>query len=258
VKPWRYTDDTEMAIGVAEALVKDRRIVAESLCEAWVANCTPGRPYGASRLVLEAMARHEDHRAVAENLFPGGSFGNGAAMRVAPVGLFFRDHPDRAWDEARLSALPTHVHPLAIEGAQLIAAAVAFAVRQADIDRDAFLADLQRRSATDAFRARLQLARQLRSRDELPRLGNHVVALDSVVTAIACFAFSPDSYPQTVADAVFLGGDTDTIAAMAGAISGARLGKSAIPPALLEAVEDEKKGRSYLADLAVRLCEASV
>jgi poly(ADP-ribose) glycohydrolase ARH3 len=85
-----------------------------------------------------------------------------------------------------------------------------------------------------------------------------VVALDSVVTAIACFAFSPDSYPQTVADAVFLGGDTDTIAAMAGAISGARLGKSAIPPALLEAVEDEKKGRSYLADLAVRLCEASV
>ena len=50
---------------------------------------------------------------------PYGSWGNGAAMRVSPVGLLFRDDPALLWEQARLSALPTHLHPLGIEGAQL-------------------------------------------------------------------------------------------------------------------------------------------
>jgi len=48
-------------------------------------------------------------------------------MRVAPVGLLFRDNRANLWEQARLSALPTRLHPLGIEGAQLLALAVAFA-----------------------------------------------------------------------------------------------------------------------------------
>jgi poly(ADP-ribose) glycohydrolase ARH3 len=251
--PWRYTDDTEMTIGIAEALLKDGEIIADSLRDAWVANFTPGRCYGATQLVLRAMRDGEDYREVAENLFPGGSYGNGGAMRVAPVGLFFQDDWDRLWQQAELCTQPTHAHRLAIEGAQLVALAVAMAASDVDFDRAALLTELKRRCRSDEYRDRLDLARRIGSRNELHRLGNGVPALESAVTAIACFALSPESYVDAIADAIFLGGDTDTIAAMAGAISGARLGFRAIPSTLLDNVEREGKGREYVADLAVRL-----
>jgi poly(ADP-ribose) glycohydrolase ARH3 len=90
-----YTDDTQMAIGVAETLVLNGEVIEEHLCRAFVANYVPSRGYGrGARAVLEAMEAGRDHRQVADRYFAGGSFGNGAAMRVAPVGLLFRD--DRA------------------------------------------------------------------------------------------------------------------------------------------------------------------
>src|ERR1051326_9086504 len=120
-----YTDDTQMAVGVSEALIESGEIVEEVLCRAFLANYLPSRGYGrGARAVLEAMEDGRDYRQVAEQHFPGGSFGNGAAMRVAPIGLVFRDNRQRLWDQARLSALPTHLHPLGIEGAQLLALAV--------------------------------------------------------------------------------------------------------------------------------------
>src|SRR5262249_23102273 len=79
-----YTDDTQMTIGGAEALVERGRIVEEVLCKAFVANYALERGYGqGARRVLEAMATGGDWRGLARTLFPGGSLGNGAAMRVA-------------------------------------------------------------------------------------------------------------------------------------------------------------------------------
>src|SRR5437868_11250159 len=138
-----YTDDTQMAIGVCEALIERGEIVEEVLCGAFVANYVPSRGYGrGARAVLDAMEDDRDYRAVAEQHFPGGSFGNGAAMRVAPVGLMFRDDRERLWEQARLSALPTHLHPLGIEGAQLLALAVALCSRMDKFDRTQFFTEL--------------------------------------------------------------------------------------------------------------------
>ena len=104
-----YTDDTQMAIGLSEALVESGEVIEEVLCRAFVANYVPSRGYGrGARAVLEAMEDGRDYREVAEHHFVGGSFGNGAAMRVAPVGLLFRDQQSRLWEQAYLSALPTH------------------------------------------------------------------------------------------------------------------------------------------------------
>jgi len=259
-RPWPFTDDTEMAIGVAEALLSDGRIRAETLAAAWARNYTRGRPYGATRMVVEAMWSGDDYQAIARNLFPGGSYGNGAAMRVAPVGLFFHADLDLVWEQAGLSALPTHPHPLAVEGAQLVALAVALAVASpaADgpLDRDAFFNQLQGRCQTPEFRARLAIARDLRNAAELAVLGNGVAALESVVTAVACFASSPDDCVQAVTTAIFLGGDTDTIGAMAGAIAGARCGVRAIPGDLVESLEDGLRGRTYVSRLAEQLAAA--
>lgn len=150
------TDDTQMAIGVTETLVAHGEIVEARLCEAFVANYVPSRGYGrGARAVLEAMEEGRDYRAVAERYFPGGSYGNGAAMRVAPVGLLFRDDRDRLWEQARLSALPTHVHPLGIEGAQLLALAVALASHASRFDRDAFFAALLSASQSPEYRERI-------------------------------------------------------------------------------------------------------
>src|SRR5262245_25473339 len=158
------TDDTQMAIGVAETLVADGTIVEQRLCEAFVANYVPSRGYGrGARAVIEAIEDGQDHRVVAEKHFPGGSFGNGAAMRVAPVGLCFRDERRMVLDQARLSALPTHLHALGIEGAQLLALAVAHASRSEAIDRHAFFSELLGHCQSSEYRAKLEWAASIRS-----------------------------------------------------------------------------------------------
>src|SRR5262245_22845484 len=73
-----YTDDTQMAIGLAEALLAEGRVAEERLCQAFIANYVPSRGYGwGARAVLDAMQAGRDSRAVAEKHFPGGSYGNG-------------------------------------------------------------------------------------------------------------------------------------------------------------------------------------
>jgi poly(ADP-ribose) glycohydrolase ARH3 len=250
-----YTDDTQMALGVAEALLADREVLEPRLCAAFVANYVPSRGYGrGARAVLEAMEEGRDYRATAERYFPGGSFGNGAAMRVAPVGLFFHADMDRLWRQARLSALPTHLHPLAIEGAQLLALAVALCVQGQTFDRTAFFERLLERCVLAPFRAKLELAARLQAPEELARLGNGIEALESVVTALASFSLAPASYADAVANVIFLGGDTDTLAAMTGALSGAFLGAQALPARLLGLLENGTKGRDYLSQVADHLC----
>jgi poly(ADP-ribose) glycohydrolase ARH3 len=249
-----YTDDTQMTIGVAETLVAQGQIVEEHLCRAFVANYVASRGYGrGARAVLEAMEEGRDHRQVAEKYFPGGSYGNGAAMRVAPVGLLFRDDHRRLWEQARASALPTHLHPLGIEGAQLLALAVALCSRADGFDRTAFFAALISACESGPYRAQLEAAARVQSPEELARLGNQIEALYSVPTAIAGFALTPESYEATISNVVFLGGDTDSLAPMAGALSGAYLGADRLPARLVGLLESSPKGRAYIVELAGRL-----
>jgi poly(ADP-ribose) glycohydrolase ARH3 len=249
-----YTDDTQMTIGVTETLAAHGQIIEEHLCAAFVANYLPSRGYGrGARAVLDAMEEGRDYRQVAEQYFPGGSYGNGAAMRVASVGLLFRDDRRRLWEQARLSALPTHVHPLGVEGAQLLALAVAHCSRSDHFDRAAFFGELLDACESAAYRTRLEEATQIRSAADLARLGNRIEALESVPTALASFALTPESWEEAVGNVILLGGDTDTLAAMTGALSGAYLGVGGLPQRLVGLLESSPKGRAYLADLARKL-----
>jgi poly(ADP-ribose) glycohydrolase ARH3 len=246
-----YTDDTQMTIGVAETLRRYRRIDERDLCRRFAANYDPNRGYGGgARAVISAIRRGHDYRSVANDYFPGGSFGNGAAMRVAPVGLLFRDDHDTLWEEARLSALPTHVHPLGIEGAQIIAFAVAMASSVDELNRESFFENIAARCSSLEYSGPLRRAATLNDVRDLGLYGNGIEATSSVVTAVASFGLTPDSFNETIGNAILLGGDTDTIAAMAGAISGAYLGREALPGHLLERLEDGRQGRSYIERLA--------
>jgi poly(ADP-ribose) glycohydrolase ARH3 len=251
-----YTDDTQMTIGVCEALIERGAIVEESLCRAFVSNYVPSRGYGrGARAVLDAMEDGRDYRQVAEQHFPGGSYGNGAAMRVAPVGLLFRNDSRQLWEQARLSSLPTHRHPLGIEGAQLLALAVALCSGMEHFDRTAFFDQLLQACVSAEYRDKVDAAARVQGPDDLANLGNRIEALHSVPTAIASFALTPESFEATISNVIFLGGDTDTLAAMAGALSGAYLGAARLPGRLVGLLESSPKGRAYIQQLAGQLFE---
>lgn len=84
-------------------------------------------------------------------------------------------------------------------------------------------------------------------------MGNEIEALHSVPTAIASFALTPESFETTISNVVFLGGDTDTLAAMAGALSGAYLGVDRLPRRLVGLLENSVKGGAYLHQLGGQL-----
>jgi poly(ADP-ribose) glycohydrolase ARH3 len=253
--PLYYSDDTEMMIGVAETLAECGTVDEARLVRAFAENYYPERGYGqGARKIIERMRRGKDWRTLAGTIFPGRSFGNGAAMWVTPVGLLFAGDADEVWRQARASALPTHTHPIGIEGAQVLALAVALVVLSDTFDRKAFYRALLARAVTEEFRWHLRVAAKLRLGDAVSGLGSTLHAHRSVVTAIACFAGTPGDFESAVGLAIGLGDDTDTVAAMTGALVGAFAGTGAIPPALLGKLEDgPPKGRGHIAALAAKL-----
>jgi poly(ADP-ribose) glycohydrolase ARH3 len=74
-----------------------------------------------------------------------------------------------------------------------------------------------------------------------------------VPTAIASFALTPESFEMTISNVIFMGGDTDTLAAMAGALSGAYVGYNRLPVRLVSLLENSPKGKEYLRRLAGQL-----
>lgn len=257
VERLEYTDDTQMMIGVAETLIAQGKIRQDALMACFVANFDAARAYGAgTHQILDFASNGGDWRALAGGIFPGGSLGNGAAMRAAPIGLLFNTDLRRVAEEAVHSAVLTHTHPVDVDGARLLAIAVALAVRNSVFDREAFFAELLRHAATEEFSEALTRASCLSPDDSVGQLGTSLEAHRSVPTAIACFASHPDSYSDAVGRAIGLGGDVDTLAAMTGALSGARLGIHAIPTHLLARLEDGQRGKAYIEGLAQRLFAA--
>ena len=125
----RYTDDTQMMIGLAESLAALGRLDGADVARRFAENYEPDRGYGGgAHRVLSALRDGCAWDQAATLVFPDGSFGNGAAMRVAPVGVFFwRDRAARR-QAAEASAVVTHAHPLGMEGAVLQAHAIAEAI----------------------------------------------------------------------------------------------------------------------------------
>jgi len=258
----RWTDDTHMMIGVAESLIENRGLNADHLMKTFIRNweAEPWRGYGPGpprifRLVKSGVSWRE----AARGLYGGqGSFGNGAAMRVAPVGLFYYDDDVEVLREmAYRSAEVTHTHELGKEGAAVQAYAVALAVKaeRESFDPVEFLREIADFARNRVYREKLERAIFMLDEDDRKRvvrgLGNTVEGFNSVPTAIYCFAKNYQSYVGAVFYAVSLGGDTDTIGAMTGAIAGAYHGVDGIPRAWMEKLERF----DYIKKLAEKLWE---
>ncbi len=252
----RYTDDTELMIGVAESLIKNKGFNGADMARTFIQNYDAKRGYGpGSTGALKRIKAGESWKEVSKKLFCGeGSYGNGAAMRIAPVGLFYYDNADVLREIAYKSSLITHSHELGKAGAALQAFAVALAVRG---QKESMLSELKNFAQNNVYKEKIRRIETLLDKDAtkkeiIAKLGNGMAAFNSVPTAIYSF-LRFDRFEDSVIYAISLGGDTDTIGAMTGAISGAYYGDGAIPNEWIEQLEDGEKGKSYIKRLAEEL-----
>ncbi|MFI6285490.1 ADP-ribosylglycohydrolase family protein [Streptomyces sp. NPDC051018] len=130
---WHWTDDTAMALAVHQILARygeiDQDRLALSFARTYDADPARGYGHGMHLLLPRLRERPGDWRTQAPTLFEGGSLGNGAAMRVAPLGAWFAADPERVVHQAELSARVTHDHPEGVAGAIAVAVAAALSVR---------------------------------------------------------------------------------------------------------------------------------
>jgi len=255
-----YTDDTAMTIGVATSLLSrggfDGAHLAETFAEAY--RQEPWRGYGAGPpRIFAGIERGVPWDQAAAELYGGtGSFGNGAAMRTAPASLAAHPDLDAVATLAAQTASVTHTHPIGIDGAVVQACAVSALIGwevDVPVEAAALTERLRPYVATSEFERALDavtgLSPDATTQDVIATLGNGIEALRSVPTALYVLTRHADSFETAVRFAIGLGGDADTIGAMTGALAGALLGASAIPPSWRERVE----GAAQLRELADRL-----
>jgi ADP-ribosylglycohydrolase len=201
-----FTDDTVLTVAVAEAILTGAEYgpVMQRYARAY-----PGRGYGGN-------FRRWIHT---DPITPYGSYGNGSAMRVSPVGFAF-DSIDSVLAEAERSALPSHNHPEGVKGAQATALMI-FEARYG-MNKAALKTEIEAR-----FGYNLE-----RTLDEIrPGYYFNETCQGSVPEAILAFTESHD-FEETIRLAISLGGDADTLAAIAGGMAQAYYGE--LPPALVQ------------------------
>ena len=253
-----YTDDTEMMIGLLESLVEADGFDGALTAQRFLANFNPNRGYG-SRIyhLMDWLADGKPWDQVGTD-----SFGNGSAMRVAPVGGYFYYDLEAVKQAAIGQAMITHRHPEALAGAVIQAGAVALST-QAFLegkvhDPDEFIhtltdlsRDLDEKSAERLLGLKDITPGEMESM--VPRIRKkyrcNVKAIEAVGPAVWSFLLT-DNFRDAVALAVNLGGDTDTVGAMAGAIAGARYGLESIDPDWLAKLENGRLGRDYVLKLS--------
>lgn len=251
----RYTDDTVMMIGIVESIIECRGLNGENIAKKYVKNFEeePWRGYGSGPPRIFRMIKNGGkwNEKLDRKFFPGGSFGNGSAMRVAPIGLLYREDPVKLRKASYIASMITHSHPLAMEGAALEAYAVALAYKEEKDIIDKLIGFTKIKSYHEKLDTmKILIDREPNKKEIAYELGNGIEAINSVPAAIYSFATS-SSFEDSLRYAINLGGDTDTIAAMCGAIAGARWGVEKIPSKWKAQLEN----REYIENLGNKLWE---
>lgn len=277
--PGLHTDDTQQAITLADVLADTGALDGAEVMRRWREMFNAHVEYTPAAKGAKKAASAGCHRGTGGGFRKrikhpeapiGNSWGDGAAMRVAPIGLFFRHDRCARVRAAIQSAVLTHGHPHASASAVAVAACVAAACSATTCSPDGLLdaaiseideadtllrADFKKGVHPDSLGAIGEFAETLRKmRDWLPlpliealeqirANGDRILkppsgvslfatqsaSLLAVPTALLVALRNLNSFDGAVTEAINLGGDTDTIGAMAGAVVGSALGESAIP-----------------------------
>lgn len=237
--PWGYTDDTEMAIALTQTLREcetvDQDVLARHFAECHEAE--PYRGYGAgARQLLTGISSGGSWQELSREMFGGGgSYGNGAAMRVAPLGAWFADDVQKTIEQAALSAEVTHAHREASIGAIAVALAAGWAFRWEDEPAEELIPWVISHLEACEVRRRLEIAAKF-PLDMWPfnvasqvGYGLEISSQDTVPYCLWMAAAFMDDYEEAMWNAVRVGGDIDTTCAIVGGIVALRVGPEGIP-----------------------------
>jgi ADP-ribosyl-[dinitrogen reductase] hydrolase len=251
----QFTDDTEETLLLSESLIESAGFSADAFSEklaswgmSWTLDERLNRGVGfATRCAIESMIAgtpwKESGMAVPTC---------GAAMRAAPIGLLYHQDLSIVKSYADLQSLPTHRSPAARAGAVAVAAGVALCIggfsKNMVLQTAASIAGKLDVDFKDQL-LRAALLQDLEREDALERIGNSPLAEETVPAAFYCFLkFEPE---EALTAAASGGGDTDSIASIAGALCGARFGPDWIPKRWLAVLE----GRERIENAVRGLCE---
>lgn len=241
--PWYYTDDTEMALAIVEVLETHGEINQDALAETFARRFAndPGRGYGGGAFqLLGDIDRGADWRKAGRGMFGGqGSFGNGGAMRVAPLGGWFAEDVNRTIEQAALSAEVTHAHREGQIGAIAIALVAGWAWRRSQAgktqDPGELLPFVLDHLEDSDVRRGIETASKF-ALDEWPFTvagkvgsGHQVIAQDTVPFCLWMAAAHLDDYCEAMWIAARVGGDVDTTCAIIGGIVALSVGPASIP-----------------------------
>ncbi|MBI3973324.1 MAG: ADP-ribosylglycohydrolase family protein [Chloroflexi bacterium] len=275
--PGSWSDDTQQALLLADTLVAHRGFDGHDYADRMYALWRSGEARGYGRVYQKAMERRDagqpwDGVAVDDDTM------NGAAMRIAPLGLFYWFDAAALTDAAVRSSHITHRHPAAVAGAAGVAHALAYALTHEHVEPDAFVAYLSRQLAPldrqtaehvhilmrvagldidDAFAALSEVPEFASppAAGRGPGVGGMTISL--LLISGYLFLHTQGDYMRAVEGAILLGGDTDGTAATAGALCAAQRGTGGVPQALADTVEETERIRVLSILLHERSLEAS-
>lgn len=241
LKSGQYSDDTQMAMMVAESLIDRSGFDPEDLSARYVDWIESGVARGYGRTTLLAVNNLKSGKSWEESGVPG-SYGNGTAMRAAPFGVYYRDDLYSLEKIVKMDSAITHKSDEAEAGALAIALAAYYIANE---NTDDMIQNICRALPSSVVKTKLsQVPKVVASKAEplaaLKVIGTRADVRQTVPAVFYCYLKFP-KFEDAIEHAIRAGGDTDTTAAIVGALIGIRDGIRGIPQAWVDGVEDKDK-----------------
>lgn len=241
LKAGQYSDDTQMAMMVAESLIDRSGFDPEDLAARYVEWIESGVARGYGRTTLLAINNLKAGKPWSESGVPG-SYGNGTAMRAAPFGVYFRNDIYSLTNIVKMDSAITHKSDEAEAGALAIALAAYYISNE---DTEDLATKICNALPASTVKAKLsQVPKLVKSSaqplEALKSIGTRADVRQTVPAVFYCY-LKFEKYSEAIEHAIRAGGDTDTTAAIVGALIGTRDGVRGIPQDWVNGVEDKEK-----------------
>jgi len=252
---WEFTDDTVMAIAVFEQLEVNQGINQNQLAAQFTINHEKdvNRGYGATaRRILREIGEGGDWREISSGVFEGmGSMGNGASMRVGPIGAYSFDDLKKVKELAIKSAEITHSNIEGITGAIAVAVATAIAtemkVNNIELTPAQFIEKVVNELPDTDTKSKINKSLSVPYHYNIETVktilgnGSKIMVQDTVPFSIWCAAHNLNSFEEAIWKAVSVLGDRDTICAIVGGITIMSATEKSVSVNWVSSVEDFEK-----------------